>query len=92
MCYNMYMYLTENTALWTQSNWMYVEHVEQKASNNNKDSNSKFSNKEIIWFKLWITIIFYLSSLKTSIYSYFELRQAWNVFDLVGLWIKPCSD
>ena len=55
---------------------MYVKHMEQRALNNSKDYNSKYWNKEILQFKLQITANFDLRSLKTSIYSYFELREA----------------
>ena len=55
---------------------MYVKHVKQKALNTNKDPNSKFSNKEILQFKLQITPNFDLSTIKNLIYSHFNLRDA----------------
>ena len=59
---------------------MYVEHVGQISvqytewpSINNVKSNSKYLNKEILRFNLWITTKFELNSLINSNNIYFEL-------------------
>ena len=45
----------------------------KKTSNNNVISNSKFSNKDILWFKLQTATKLELKCPKTLIYSHFEL-------------------
>ena len=56
--------------------------VAEYPSNNNVNSNSKYLNKEILQFNLWITTNFELNSLRNSNYIYFELKYNWKV------WIK----
>ena len=72
---NMSSKYMEITGLQIQMNWMHVDHVGQKASINNMISKSKFLNKDILQFNLWITTKFELKWPKTSIYSHFELAK-----------------
>ena len=37
--------------------------------------------------KLWMTTNFDLKPIETLIYSYYEIKKAWNDFDLVKPWI-----
>ena len=65
-----------------QSNWMYVKHVKHislystvhKTLINNMIPNSKFSNKEILWFNPSIYKVLWIKLPKNSNYNYFELN------------------
>ena len=62
-----------------QSNWMYVEHIflystVLKTSINNMIPNSKFSNKEILWFNPSIYKVLRIKLPNDLNYNYFELN------------------
>ena len=65
-----------------QSNWMYVKHVEHislystvhKTLINNMIPNSKFSNKEILWFNPLIYKVLQIKLPKNLNYNYFKLN------------------
>ena len=67
---------------------MCVKHVRQKASINSVISHSKFSNKDILRFKLQNTTKFELKCPKTSIYSHFELEKGLNWFQIMEFQIN----
>ena len=80
--------IMKRKALSTQSYWTYVKHVKQKASINNVISNSKFSNKDILRFKLRTTTKFELKCPKTSIYSHFDLGEGLNWLQMMEFQIN----
>ena len=82
---NKYM---EIIGLQIQSNWMHVKHVRQNALMNNMISKSKFLNKDILQFNLWITTKFELKCPKTLIYSHFKLGKGLNWLQMMEFWIN----
>ena len=61
---------------------MYVEQVRQNAV---FSVNCKYNSDAL---PLYLSPNFDLSTIKNSIYSHFELRKAWNVFESVELRIN----